>query len=410
MLVFVPIILNKVRKPTENTLRAEKIMLGLDVLFLAVSIALLARTIRLVDTMDGYDVETVKGVVLFLEATTVDPKFKDMIDPQHWGRIPEKYCQNTINPCHNQDASYQKNCSLATIDVSVPKEIIVEKDNQWFVDMDITGLSLLFERNALRGYEGLFDESGQVITDFLNFTFGYLLTSIPEEYSTAWQTVTNGMIAGACPSLEQEFFWTNQSLASIQFPSDHPDYNLICNADCRHDWTLEKRIELEDWRKLPPDDFTAACSNNCHTVDTSECGCGSFSMGAWKYNCTTFMPAITAENYAKFSEFAVENIREGLKFDIAATAIDFIAICIGAITLLNARIRNWVRKDDSHLFPDQSAKEFQMEEKSSAMHDSSWWTMSVSNILTSKQQSMSSVADASKRSSSRRVLETTGDA
>lgn len=379
-------------------------MLGLDVLFLAVSIGLVARTIRLVDTMDGYDVETVRGVVLFLEATTVDPKFKDMIDSQYWGSIPEKYCQNSINPCHNQDASYQKNCSLATIDISVPKEFIVEKDIQWFVDMDISGLSL-FERNALRGYEGLFDESGQVISDFLNYTFSYLLTSIPEQYSTAWQTVTNGMIAGACPSTEQEFFWTNQSLASIQFPSDHPDYNFICNADCRHDWTLEKRIELEDWRKFPPEDFTEACSNNCHTVDTSDCGCGSFSMGVWRYTCTTSMSAITAENYAKFSEFAVENIREGLKFDIAATAIDFIAICIGAITLLSTRIRNWVRKDDSHLFPDQSAKEFQIEGQSSALHNSSWWTMSVSKN-TSKQQSSNSMANASEGQSSQRILET----
>lgn len=372
-LVFLPFVVHKLRPQSNNRLLFEKIMLGVDAGFLMVSVALLGTTVRLARSTDGYDVETVRGRLFLIETTIFNEELKNMINPEYWKPAPEQYCQNNINPCHPPEYSYQKNCSVALIDISVPTESILRRDDKWFLDLEVAG-STVFERNALRGYEAVLDDpQNSLITEFFNFTFNYLLPSIPEEFTNVISTLRDNM-ASACPYEHQEFFWTDTALETVSFPLDSPDYDHVCNVNCEHNWTTIAKVEdcLNGCNAgQRPLDFTEACSSNCPTVDASNCGCGSFNMGLWKYNCTSSsMQVITVENYNKFTNFAVENVREGLKFDIAATLIDFIAICIGAIILLTPRIRKWIWQDDSSMYPDQRAQEFGLRDQRTAMKES----------------------------------------
>ena len=395
LLIFVPIVFHWCR-PKSKSLCMDKVMLVADCGFLLISFALLGATVSLVDSTRGYDVETVKGRAVFVETAAFTGEFKHMINPDHWGYVPQEYCENPIDPCHVEEYSYQPNCSVASIDISVPKDFLLQKDEAWFLDLNTTGESLM-ERNQLRGYEAIFDPDNALITDFFNYTFGYLLPALPEDFANLIDTVRQGMIAGACPSNRQEFVWTDEALESVSFPVDDPDYDLICNAECAHDW--DPFVQPTSCGggscalgESQPLNFAAACFSNCPTIDTMECGCGSFNVGMWKYNCTSSLPAITDDNYSKFTSFAVENTVAGLKFDVAATVIDFVAILIGAAMIVFPKVRKWVQEDDCDVPPAEKEEEICLEDgrKDSleAFHQDSYRSVGGLESVLSKEDSI----------------------
>ena len=365
MLFFLPRLIYTMKPQLRDNRRVDIILLVVDASVLLVSLGLLLTTMKLAESTSGYDVETVRGRAFFTQAQ-VATELARAIDPDYWKRIPQEYCLSRFQSCF-PDRAYQANCSLAQIDVTVPKEYLIQEDDKWFVDIQASGSSMM-EQGSLYILEAVFDETNRIVSDRLNFTFNNLLPSLPEEFVQIVDVFRNGIITGACPSNQQEFLWTPVDMQNATFPVDSPDYDHVCNTQCQNDFSFSKHYCTEycpqgcaenpecTCRQMS---YNNNCPSNCPTSDTSECGCGSFSLGLWNYNCSRPISAITQENYDKFTNFAVDNVREGLKYDIAATVVDFVAICVVAITLFCKRRDEQNKKSSSSeekLFPKEELK------------------------------------------------------
>ena len=347
-IIFLPLILYHFWPALRDRVRVERALLGLDVVLFIASMALLLATLVLSDSERGYGVYSVRGRVVLIETSMWNEFIKSGINSTHWGKIPQKYCRNSLEPCF-PEYSYQQDCFVANVEVTASADSLVQHDNQWFVNLEATGVSIM-EHQILSILQPLFNNDEKFIDGF-NSSLGYQL-QLTEEMKSLIIQMKNSLFVSACPT-EQKIFSTDKDMKDVSYPSDSPDYNFVCNANCEngdlHEFsTLETCPECFGPHCGCHYEEYTSCSMNCPTVDTSECGCNSFNFGIWEHNCTTHLPAITEQNYNKFTSFAIENVRGGLKYDIAATILDFVAICLTAISIfLSSSAEDEGREEDN---------------------------------------------------------------